>query len=272
MTGFFKLSGGGNDFIALAESKEPTARQIAAWCRRGISEGADGLFLLDREDAAVRMRHFNSDGERATLCVNGTRCAARLAFELGWASGTTSVLTDAGPFVAREVGAVDVELELRAPDAAPEPVEIIHDGTPWQGLHLVVGVPHLVILWKRPMSEAPVATVGAALRAAAILGKDGANVDFVDFPAPHRMAIRSFERGVEAETLACGSGVLAATVVGLAKDLVELPLTALTRGGFSIDVGTGRQAEHWSLRGDARLVAEGTLREGAATAPKSPDW
>ena len=272
MTRFFKLSGGGNDFIALAEAEEPTARQIAIWCRRGTSEGADGLFLLDREDGAVRMRHFNSDGKRAALCVNGTRCAARLAFELGWASGTTSVETDAGSFQAREVGALDVELELPAPEAAPQPLEILHDGTLWQGLHLVVGVPHLVILWRRPMSEAPVATVGPALRSAAILGEAGANIDFVAFRAPHRMEIRSFERGVEAETLACGTGVLAATVVGLAGRLVELPLTALTRGGFSIDVGVGRQEEHWSLRGDARLVAEGTLREGAAATPTPPDW
>ena len=119
MTRFYKLSGGGNDFVALAEPEsEPSSRDIRTWCRRGVSIGADGLFVLTRGDGHVRMVHYNSDGGRASLCVNGTRCAARLAFELGWSEGTTRIETDAGPFDARDVESDQIELRIPAP-AAP---------------------------------------------------------------------------------------------------------------------------------------------------------
>ena len=77
MTEFFRLSGSGNDFLALVEPRrEPTAGEIRAWCRRGLSLGADGLFVLRRSGGGARMDHFNADGGRADLCINGTRCAA----------------------------------------------------------------------------------------------------------------------------------------------------------------------------------------------------
>lgn len=273
MTRFSKLSGAGNDFIALAEPRqEPTASQIAAWCHRGTSIGADGLFVLARRDEHVRMRHFNSDGRPAALCLNGTRCAARLAFHLGWATGEVLVETDAGTFAAAEAGGHEVELELPSPDAAPRAVELRLGDTPWSGWQVEVGVPHLVLLWERPMGDAPVDTVGRALRAHPALDPDGANVDFVAFPRPGDMEIRSFERGVEAETLACGTGVLAAAVVALGNGLAELPLTALTRGGFAIGVRAAERAGQWLMRGDARLVVQGTLEPGATAAPRPPVW
>jgi len=85
MRHFFRLSGGGNDFLALVEPiDEPTPDQVRAWCHRGLSLGADGLFLLHRSPDGARMRHFNADGSLAELCLNGTRCAVRLARHLGW--------------------------------------------------------------------------------------------------------------------------------------------------------------------------------------------
>jgi diaminopimelate epimerase len=264
MTRFFKLSGSGNDFIALAEPPgQPTARQIAAWCRRGVSEGADGVFLVDRAGDGVRMRHFNSDGGAAALCINGTRCAARLAFELGWATGSVDVVTGAGRFTARAAGDEEVALELPAPGAVPRRVALEHEGRSWNGAFLAVGVPHLVLWWDGPLAAAPVATLGAALRRHPELGPEGANVDFVVAPTPHAIEIRSFERGVEAETLACGTGVLAATAVGLAAATLALPVEALTRGGFRLRVEAAPREGHWSMTGDARLIAEGMLRGGA---------
>ena len=273
MTRFFKLSGGGNDFIALAEpAEDPPAASITAWCRRGISEGADGVFLLEREPGAVRMRHFNADGTAAELCVNGTRCAARLAFELGWATDEVRITTDAGSLVASRAAAGAVSLEMMAPSGTARPLELTLDDATWHGWYLIVGVPHLVLFWDRPMAEAPVSTVGRSLRWHADLAPDGANVDFVSVSSAHDLELRTFERGVEAETLACGSGALAAAAVVLAQERAELPLTVLTKGGFRLVIEPAEQNGFWRITGDARLVASGELAVDAAIEAEAPGW
>ncbi len=122
------------------------------------------------------------------------------------------------------------------------------------------------------MAEAPVGSVGAALRAHASLDPEGANVSFVDFRNAHEISIRTFERGVEAETLACGTAVMAATRVALSEGFGELPIVATTRGGFPISISASDEPGFWRMRGDARLVARGTLEAGAAEAPAAPDW
>ena len=121
MTEFFRLSGGGNDFLALAEPRRaPTPEEVRAWCARGLSLGADGLFVLRRTPAGVDMEHFNPDGRPAALCINGTRCAARLAFELEWARDELVVETGAGPVPARRSAASEIALTLPAPVAPAE--------------------------------------------------------------------------------------------------------------------------------------------------------
>ena len=121
VTDYFRLSGGGNDFLALVEpGREPSADQIRAWCARGLSLGADGLFLLRRSPAGARMDYFNADGRPAALCVNGTRCAARLALELGWAADDLVVETGAGPVAARRAADDAIALTLPVPTAPAE--------------------------------------------------------------------------------------------------------------------------------------------------------
>ncbi len=274
MRRYFKLSGGGNDFLALAEPEsDPTPREIASWCARGTSEGADGLFILRRRGSAIRMVYANADGNPAALCLNGTRCAARLAFHLGWASGTTTVETDAGEFPATATTQDTIELELPRPLEPGATRRLTVEGKAWEATFLDVGVPHLVLLWERPMREAPVASLGLRLRAHPDFGAAGTNVDFARFPNPHDLEIRSFERGVEAEMLACGTGVLAAVAIGLARKVARLPVTALTLGGFEIVVrAIDGRSDHWAMRGDARLVATGELAAGAAVSPTPPEW
>jgi diaminopimelate epimerase len=126
-------------------------------------------------------------------------------------------------------------------------------------------VPHFVVSWPRDLEEAPLATAGPALRRHSSFGPEGTNVNFVRFPAAGRMEIRTFERGVEAETLACGTGVLAAAAAGLAAGETHLPVTALTRGGFELRVRQVRERT-WALTGDARVLAAGTLLAGAGEA------
>ncbi|MFP3941472.1 MAG: diaminopimelate epimerase [Thermoanaerobaculia bacterium] len=276
---FYRLSGAGNDFLALVEpDRPPGAEEVRAWCRRGLSAGADGLFVLERAGAgAVRMTYHNADGGQASLCINGARCAARLAFELGWApdGGAVTVETGAGPLQARRAGPTETALEVPPPDGRPRAVELALETRIVQGHHVTVGVPHLVVEWPEGLAEAPVAALGPALRGHPELGAAGANVDFVRYGGDGCLEVRSYERGVEDETLACGTGVLAAVAAGLARGRVTLPARALTRSGFTLAVdglAEGPDVRRWSLTGDARLIARGHLLPGAATLPAPPEW
>jgi diaminopimelate epimerase len=272
VTEFFRLSGGGNDFLALVEPRrEPSPERIRAWCTRGLSLGADGLFLLHRSAGGARMDYFNADGRPAALCLNGTRCAARLAFELAWADDRLVVETGAGPLPARRTGESEVALTLPAPGVPAGPLILSLEGAEISGWRVEAGVPHFVILWPQPLGEAPVGELGPLLRRHPELGEDGTNVDFVRYPARGRLEIRTYERGVEAETLACGSGVLAAAAVGLAGGRLESPVRALTAGGFELTVESADDAR-LSLSGDARLLAAGRLRAEAAELPPAPAW
>ena len=284
--GFFKLSGAGNDFLALAEPlHDPAEEQVRAWCRRGISLGADGLFVLRRQSggAGIALDYWNADGRPAELCLNGTRCAAELAFQLGWADGAVKIVTASGDVVARRDGVARVVLELQAPEP-PAAWTVTLDGEPpaadgesIAGWRVRVGVPHFVLLWPDELGAAPVATLGRALRRHPDFAPAGTNVNFVRFPAPDRMQVRTYERGVEEETLACGSGVLASAAVGLLLGRATLPLQVTTQGGFELEVGGDPAAPFapgtpWSLTGDARLVARGELLPDAETAPPPPPW
>ena len=276
----FAVSGGGNDFLALVEpERDPTAAEIAAWCARGLSLGADGVFTLRRSPTGAAMRYWNADGRPAALCVNGTRCAARLAFELGWAPPDTEELvveTGAGPLAARRAGATAIALELPAPERLPRHQGVELEGRTIEGWFVLAGVPHFVVLWPGSLAACPVTSLGAELRHHAEFAPAGTNVDFVRFCAPHRLEIRSFERGVEAETLACGTGVLAAVAVGLQLGVARLPVTAQTLGGFELTVDGATvdfAPSRWTLAGDARLLAgvEPTA-EAALPAPAPPRW
>lgn len=287
---FYKMSGAGNDFIALVEplpagaelGREAVRNRIRAWCTRGLSLGADGLFFIAHErPGTVRMTHYNADGSEAALCVNGTRCAARLAFELGWtAEGEAdrlTVSTGAGDLTARRTAPDEISLNLPDPiptgDRAPSAVAPTVDGRTWEGLLVTVGVPHLVLPWPDDLASAPVGALGPALRTHPAVGPEGANVDFVRFVDRHRIELRTYERGVEGETLACGTGVLAAAAVGLGTGRSALPVTALTRSGFELRVDpTEGRDDRWTLSGDARLVARGELLATAADLPAQPPW
>jgi diaminopimelate epimerase len=275
---FFRLSGAGNDFLALAEpAADPTAEEIRAWCSRGRSLGADGLFILRRDGGGVAMEYFNADGLASELCLNGTRCAARLAFHLGWARDEVRIATGSGPVPAQSAGPARVALGLPPLAEPPRELTVELEGRLWEGWRVVVGVPHFVVPWGgEGLATAPVAAVGPLLRRHPAFGAAGANVDFVRYPSAGRLEIRSYERGVEGETLACGTGMIAAAAVGLLTRRSELPLQVLTRGGFELEVGgepgEGRLPRGWSLTGDARLVAAGTLTPEAASLPSPPEW
>jgi diaminopimelate epimerase len=151
-------------------------------------------------------------------------------------------------------------------------VEVEAAGRTVRGTYLVVGVPHLVVEWPEGLARAPLAELGPPLRSHPRFA-DGANVSFVRAPAADRLEIRTWERGVEAETLACGTGVLAAVAAGLARGRLALPATVLTAGGFELTVAPAPEsAERWTLAGDARVLAEGRLLAAAGELPAPPPW
>jgi diaminopimelate epimerase len=275
----YHLSGAGNDFLALAEPpRDPAPETVLAWCRRGLSLGADGVLVLRRGDApggrsadaatpAVVLTHFNADGSRSDLCVNGSRCAARLAFHLGWADDRLVLHTGAGPLLATPAGAAAVRLVLPAP-AAPRRVETVALEGRWSGWRVDAGVPHLVLPWRDgELAAAPLADLGPALRHHRDFAPAGVNVDLVATRSPHRLDLRTWERGVEGETLACGSGVLAAVAAGRAAGELELPVTARTAGGWELEVAVADDDDRWALTGDARLLARLEVEPAAAVPP-----
>lgn len=278
MTRLRAVSGGGNDFLAFVEpARDPAPAEIAAWCARGLSLGADGVFTLRRAGAGrAAMRYWNADGREAALCVNATRCAGRLAFELGWSEHRIVLETGAGAIPARPAGPTSIALELPPPAGPPERLTVAAGGGEVEGWLVVAGVPHFVVPWPRTLADCPVDVLGRELRRHVAFAPQGANVDFVRYPAPHRLEIRTFERGVEGETLACGSGVLAAVAAGLALGTVELPVSALTRGGFELAVegeAAGTTVERWELAGDARLLGAVEVGpEASLPPPAPPSW
>lgn len=272
MIPFYKLSGAGNDFLALVEPVTlPTEAQIRAWCRRRLALGADGLFTLARQLDAVRMVHYNADGERSELCLNGARCAVQLATHLGWSNGGRLTLrTDAGDLAAHQLDPQRTQLSLPSFIGSVQEHSLSLDDSVYDGFFLKVGVPHLVVPWKLPLAELDMASLGPGLRSHPALGPSGANVNFVRFTSRHSFEIRTFERGVEGETLACGTGCVATVAAAVGAGLLDVPCHAVTAGGFPLTVDghlNQGKLEDVTLAGDARLVARGELMDGALAVP-----
>ncbi|MEM8961143.1 MAG: diaminopimelate epimerase [Acidobacteriota bacterium] len=263
---FFKMSGAGNDFIVLVEPEAPPSPStVRAWCRRGMSLGADGIILLSRQPTGARMVHLNADGSESELCVNGSRCAARLAFHLDWAQSRLDLDTASGRIDAYDE---DDRIRLVLPFEHIEVTPFTTDEA--TGFFCSVGVPHAVV-WVEDLAATPVARLGARLRHHRHFAPAGVNVDFAHVVDAHHVELRTFERGVEAETLACGSGAVATAVVGQHTGRLASPLRIDTAGGASLHVEL-EPGQAIVIRGEARIVATGELMPGAVDLPAAPSW
>ncbi len=265
---FYKMTGSGNDFVMLdgratAPDAWPPAR-VRAICDRRNGVGADGMVILTPTTAGtVRMSYWNSDGSHGAMCGNAALCSGRLSVDLQLVPpGEFCLLTDAG--LVRVISAAQAdEAEISLPDC-DLPRELpgfpAETGELWFALG-IVGVPHLVVRVDN-IDSVDVAGRGRALRSDPRVGPVGANVNFVSPPrAPGGpWLIRTFERGVEGETLACGTGTVA-TALGLAsRGEAELPLTFRSRGGPELRVRAhldkSRAMDVW-LAGQGRLLFRG---------------
>ncbi|HEX2251119.1 MAG TPA: diaminopimelate epimerase [Gemmatimonadales bacterium] len=261
------MSGSGNDFVMLdgratTPGQWPTS-QVRAICDRRNGVGADGLVILTPEARdLVRMTYWNSDGSIGALCGNAALCSARLALDLEFVQpGEFGLITDAGTVRVRSLKEAK-GVEIKLPDFdEPRSFTAIGLGTGehWMSLG-TVGVPHLVIRVDDTEAVDPVVR-GRPLRFDPAVGPDGANVNFISHPGgPEPWLIRTYERGVEGETLACGTGTVAASAAIVARGEASLPIRFRSRGGQELSVrgsvSNGRVSGCW-LAGGTQLVFKG---------------
>ena len=264
---FSKMAGGGNDFVmidnraaGIGDASDLTRRI----CTRGLSVGADGLILVESSARATfRMRYYNSDGSLAAFCANGTRCAARFAFLNVIAGRKMTIETDAGIVGAEISDGGSVTLSLPPPHSFRGQRPLTVGTTTINGSSIVVGVPHYVVFLRDELWSQDIVHLGRAIRRHADLEPDGgANVNFVSVRDRRSIEVRTYERGVEAETLSCGSGVVASAVVSALFGRVQSPVSVLTRSGIALEVSfevLNGYADAVRLRGDARLIYRATI-------------
>ena len=265
MLRFAKMNGAGNDFILIdnrAGEIHLDRSQIAQLCNRHRGIGADGVLLLElpANRADFRMRYFNADGGEAEMCGNGARCFARFANRVAGAQRKISFETPAG-VISAELANNLVTLRMTEPTDLQLNIDLPVAGEN-RAVHFInSGVPHVVIPVAK-IDDADVRGDGAAIRNHKMFSPNGANVNFIEKRGANKIAIRTYERGVEDETLACGTGIVASALIFAATEHCEGPVTVLARGGDELQVGfakTRDQFRNVTLTGPAEFVFEGTI-------------
>jgi diaminopimelate epimerase len=261
---FTKMSGTGNDFIVFDNRSRIFSGEesefFAAICRRRISIGADGVILLDEGiHAPVRMRYYNSDGKEAAMCANGARCSALYAYRKRFIRKDRFALEASdGPHEVK-VNGERVRLQLAKPKNFETGFGIVREKGLREGGFLDTGVPHFVLFTDDPaeLDRLDVEALAPFYRNHPVF-KEGANVNFVQRIDGPAIRVRTFERGVEGETLSCGTGCVASALIASKTFGIPSPVRVETRGGgLNVEFDDG-----WSkvfLTGPVRMVFDGTL-------------
>lgn len=265
---FIKMEGSGNDFAVVdlpGGDLKKLAMAVPAICDRKYGVGADGvLFLQPSKKADVRMRIFNADGSEAEMCGNGARCAALRASSLK-KKKNLSLETKAG-IVEAQVKNRSVRLKMTDPVDVKLDMHVKAGGQDYEVDYINTGVPHAIIEVDS-VENAPVVELGRAVRHHDIFSPAGTNVDFIQSLSPNKVLLRTYERGVEDETLACGTGSVAAAIInvmnheGCGKDVhLRHQVEVKTRSGESLlvefSLSKKKVFDVW-LEGRARIVFEG---------------
>ena len=262
------MSASANDFIVIDHRNEilsgsagDLARRI---CARRYSAGADGLILIEKSQAAdFRVRFYNPNGNEFNTCGNGGRCAARFAFLHALAPSDMTIETNIGVIDAHITGNA-VKLKFVSPAEIRLNVPFEFDGQTRSG-HLVrLGEPHFIVA-ETNIGRIPFVPIARRIRHHEIFGTDGSNVHFIEPLSRNRLMIRSFERGIEDETLACGSGCIAASVSTFTGKQTDPPITIEPQSGIPLTVHfqPGNNFQDLYLEGDARLLYRGELTSEA---------
>jgi len=285
---FMKVSGAGNDFIVVdnrdrvIDPKKMSAF-VAGVCRRHLSIGGDGLIFLEKSRKYdFRWRFYNNDGGEADFCGNGARCVARFAYlkkiapkamQFEGATGVVEAEVDGEQVTVKVPEPSDVRLRIRLAipmhrrrrSDPPAPSSVSHEGTMLEGHAINTGVPHFVY-FVQDTATAEVIGIGRPIRYHETFKPAGTNVNFAQVVDRHTVKIRTYERGVEDETLACGSGALASALLAALVHKVESPITVIPLSRMPLRVAFKQNGERFTnlaLTGEARAVYEGQMRPEA---------
>jgi diaminopimelate epimerase len=264
---FVKMSGSGNDFIVIDNRPGlldgwDVPRLVRQLCARRISVGADGMLLVEKAlgEAHFRMRYFDADGTESAMCGNGARCLARFAYLSGIAPRSMAFETCA--YIVRAMVSDDgtVEIEMGEPQDARLDLDFPLNGKTYRIHYINTGVPHIVC-YVEDLASLDVARLGPAMRHHPRFGPDGVNVNFVQDLGRNCLAVRTYETGVEGETLSCGTGATAAGIISYLRGMVAPPVDVRTRGGIlKVDFrGEGGRTFSLRLKGDARMIYKGVF-------------
>jgi diaminopimelate epimerase len=267
---FMKMSGSGNDFIFIDHRKpllkeeefKDFARKV---CRRKVSVGADGLVLVENSKKAdVKWRFFNADGSEAEMCGNAGRCLGQFAYLKGITGPSLTFETLAG-ILSAQVDGKRVKLEMTKPHSLKLNERISIEGKELVISSINTGVPHAVFFLD-DIEGMDVFQIGRAIRYHPHFAPAGANADFVKVHNSSQLSIRTYERGVEDETLACGTGAVAAALVAAFKGLVRSPVSIKTKGGGVLSVYIeieGEKVKKVFFEGDVHIIYEAEMWEEA---------
>ncbi|MCK4278055.1 MAG: diaminopimelate epimerase [Desulfurellaceae bacterium] len=261
---FWKMNGSGNDFIIIDNRSKMVEKTIDVSlkqfivniCRRRLSIGANGIILVENDDALdFAWRFFNNDGSEVEMCGNGSRCVARFAYEKGIAKDKMCFRTQAGPIHAWIVDKNRVKVELTKPSSFKK-IDI--NGR--EGYFINTGVPHVVYLVEN-VENIDIMKIGRETRYSKMF-KQGTNVNFMKIIGEKSIIIRTYERGVEGETLACGTGSVASVLIGGALGMLKTPVLVKTRGGEELTVYF-QGMEKVMLEGKTNSVYRGVMSDEA---------
>ena len=264
---FTKMHGAGNDFVLIDDRAEtfPVHDHILlamlAAPRTGIA--CEGVILLQKSSVAdFRMVFFNPDGTEADLCGNGARCVAAFAREIGVVTSPAMTFETRAGLVDAEVSASGaVKVWMPEPKNRRYGLQVKVGDTFVSGDYVEAGVPHFIVPCES-VASVDVEGLGRALRLSDAFAPNGTNVDFVQFIPAHKALIRTYERGVEAESGACGTGAVATAVVAVETKKMSLPVHVRTSQGYTLTVdGDWRHAKStgFTLTGPVKKVFEGVV-------------
>ncbi len=261
---FVKMSGAGNDFIVLDNIDSSldnliTVELIKNLCTRCLSVGADGLLELRSDpEYPFHMKYYNSNGRSAEMCGNGGRCIAGFAATKGIVpdNGVFRFRSDAGVLSAEITGPDSVKLWMTDPEIHYFDRYIDLESTALRLSFLNTGVPHAVVILDGS-EDISFSVHAPKIRKHKLFGKTGANVDFVWITGDSELEMRTWERGVERETMACGTGAVASAICAASTHGMDLPIDITVRSGRKLKVG--KNSYGWWLQGEARAVYSGVL-------------
>lgn len=262
---FTKASGAGNDFVVVnnfaGDLHVDYAALARAVCDRHFGVGGDGLLVVEKSSRAdFAMQYYNADGSSGGMCGNGGRCIARFAQVAGIA-GPRQRFEALGHVYDAEIGPTTVTLRMKDPGPLRTGLKVTVAGTTHEASFLDTGAPHVMIFAKDP-EQTDVLGIGRGVRHHADFQPEGTNVNFVRRTGPAAIELRTYERGVEAETLACGTGSVASALVAAASFGIGSPINVRVRSGEELTVHFRGAPGAWTdvrLEGSAHLLFSGTL-------------